>query len=64
MGDSYHRATKAEKRKHVPTDLNRTLAQSGLDDELTEEEFNEALRRRGKDTEPVRIRFDTQISRR
>ena len=52
MGDSYNRATKTEKRKHVLTDLNRTLAQSGPDDELTDEEFNEALRGRGKDTEP------------
>ena len=41
-----------KKRKHVPTDLNRTVAQSGPDDELTEEEFNEALRRSGKDIEP------------
>ena len=41
-----------EKRKHVLSDLNRTLAQSGPDDELTEEEFNKALRRSRKDTTP------------
>ena len=44
LGDLYHRATKTEKRKHVPTDLNRTLTQSGPDDELTEEEFKKKKR--------------------
>ena len=33
-------------------DLNSTLAESGPDDEITEDEFNEALRRSGKDTAP------------
>ena len=41
---------KLEERKHIMSDLNRTLAQSGSDDDLTEEEFNEALRKSGKDT--------------
>ena len=41
-----------EERKHVISDLNRTLAQSSPDDELTREEFNEVLRRSGKDTAP------------
>ena len=30
-------------RKHILNDLSRTLAQSGPDDELTDEKFNEAL---------------------
>ena len=50
-----------EERKHILIDLNRTLAQSGPDKELTEEEFNEALRRSGKGL--IRIGFDTRISR-
>ena len=45
-------AKNLEERKHVLSDLNRTRAQRGPDDELTEEEFNEALRRSGKDIEP------------
>ena len=52
MGDSYNRATKTEKRKHVLTDLNRTLAQSGPNNELTEQGFNKALRKSRKDTTP------------
>ena len=32
-----------EEKKHVLTDLKRTLVQSGSDDELTEEDFSEAL---------------------
>ena len=41
------------------SDINRTFAQSGPDDELTGEEFNEALRRSGTDTAPGpdRIRY-------
>ena len=44
--------TTPEERKHVLSDLSRTLTQSGPDDEPTEEEFNEALRRNGKDAAP------------
>ena len=47
LGDSYHKATKTDKKKHILSDLNRTLAQSGPGDELTKEEFNEAVRRSG-----------------
>ena len=32
-----------EERKHILNDLNRTLAQSGPDDELTDEKFSETL---------------------
>ena len=39
-----------QERKHMLTDLNRTLAQSGPDEELAEEEFNKTLRRSRKDT--------------
>ena len=41
------------------SDINRTFAQSGPDDELTGEEFNETLRRSGTDTAtgPDRIRY-------
>jgi len=46
--------------KHVLSDLNRTLAQSGPNNELTEQGFNKALRRSRKDTG---IGFDAQISR-
>ena len=54
-------AKNLEERKHVLSDLNRTLEQSGPDDELTEEEFNEARRRSVKDTEPspVMIRYSS-----
>ena len=38
-----------QERKHILSDLNRTLAQSGPNEELAEEEFNKALRRSGKD---------------
>ena len=40
--------------KHIGllSDLNSTLAESGHDDEITEDEFNQALRRSGKDTAP------------
>ena len=41
----------------------RTRAQSGPDNELTEEEFNETLGRSGKDTAPGPDRFDIRTSR-
>ena len=37
---------------HILSDLNSTLSESGPDDEITEDEFNETLRRSGKDTAP------------
>ena len=50
---------KQQRRKEACTDLNRTFAQSGTDNELKEEEFIEALRRSGKNTAPApdRIRY-------
>ena len=39
-------------KEAILSDLNRTLAQSGPNKELTEEEFNKALRRSGKDIAP------------
>ena len=41
-----------EERKHTVSDLNSTLAESDPDNEITEDEFIEALRRSGKDTAP------------
>ena len=38
--------------KHILSDLNSTLLQSYPNDEITEEEFNEAFRRSGKDSAP------------
>ena len=54
MGDSYNRVTKTTltKKKHILTYLNRTLSESDPDDEITQDEFNEARKRRGKDTAP------------
>ena len=40
------------KRKHILSDLNSTLTESGPDDEITEYEFNESFKRSGKDTTP------------
>ena len=41
-----------KERKRVLSDLNRTLAQSGPNNELSKEEFSEAFRRSRKDTAP------------
>ena len=38
--------------KHITRDLKSTLAQSDPEDEITEEEFNEALSRSREDTTP------------
>ena len=43
LGRFIQQSNQNKERKHILNDLNRTLAQSGPDDELTEEEFNEAL---------------------
>ena len=56
LGDSYNRATKTTLTKGLGSimlsDLNSTLAESGADDEITEDEFHGTLRRSGKDTAP------------
>ena len=43
LGRFIQQSNQNKERKHILNDLNRTLAQSSPDDELTEEEFNEAL---------------------
>ena len=58
LGDLYNRATKTTLMKgsivyiYILSDLNSTLAESGPDNEITEGEFNEALRRSGRDIAP------------
>ena len=42
LGRFIQQSNQNKERKHILNDLNRTLAQSSPDDELTEEEFNEA----------------------
>ena len=69
LGDSYNRVTKTTLTKrniYILSDINSTLSESGPDDDITEDEFNEALRRNGRHTliqHLVWIRFDTRISR-
>ena len=50
-----------DERKHILSDLNSTLSENGPDDEITEEEFNEALKEVEKIQHLVRIWFDTRI---